>query len=148
MKICLNCSAEIAGEDWRCRRCGWAPSQADGTLLFAPQAAGANASYDPGRYEELAALESKSFWFVARNRLIGWLARRHAPAEGKYLELGCGTGFVLDMLHRAFPGWAAFATEAQPEGIRLARVVQHPSRPVIIHQPDLCRADTPCCSIQ
>lgn len=136
MRVCLACSAEIPGDTWKCRRCGWAPTQSGGICLFAPQIRGATESYDPAWYAELATLEARSFWFVARNRLIGWLAREYAPLTGKYLEIGCGTGFVLQMLHKAFPGWTAFATEAQPEGIEFAR--RRVSGDVTFFQVDAC----------
>jgi SAM-dependent methyltransferase len=121
MRICLACSAEIPDDNWLCPRCGWTPAQSGGVHLFAPQISGATEGFDPAWYAELASLESRSFWFVARNRLIRWLARRHAPRRGKYLELGCGTGFVLEMIREAFPDWRVYATEAQPEGIEFAR---------------------------
>lgn len=93
---------------------------ANGVIRFAPHISGASESYDPAWYEELAALEAGNFWFVARNRLIHWLAKRYLPASGSYLEVGCGTGFVLQMLQKTFAGWRIYATEAQPEGIAFA----------------------------
>ena len=121
MKVCLKCSEEIPTDGWRCIQCGWEPVFSDGTFQFAPEIFGATESYDPLWYEELTSLESNNFWFVARNRLIGWLAKKYCPGNANYLELGCGTGYVLQMLNRLFPGWTVFATEAQPEGISFAR---------------------------
>lgn len=92
-----------------------------GVMQFAPHISGASEGYDPVWYEELAGLEAKNFWFVARNRLIRWLAERHLPAKGSYLEVGCGTGFVLQMLHKTFSEWQVYATEVQPEGIEFAQ---------------------------
>jgi SAM-dependent methyltransferase len=49
------------------------------------------------------------------------MADRYLPATGEYLEVGCGTGFVLQMLCKVFSGWRVYATEAQPEGIEFAQ---------------------------
>lgn len=121
MRICLACATEINLPAWNCARCGWTPEHSGNLVLFAPHISGAGESYDPGWYEELASLESSNFWFVARNHLIRWLASRYFPLNGKYLEVGCGTGYVLQMLHKSFPGWTMFASEAQPEGIEFAK---------------------------
>lgn len=136
MKICLSCSGPILVDGWRCDKCGWTPAQPYGAILFAPHISGATESYDPAWYEELASLEAGNFWFGARNRLIRWLAERHLPQDGKYLEVGCGTGFVLQMLRKAFPGWQMFATEAQPEGIEFARA--RVTSDVTFFQMDAC----------
>jgi SAM-dependent methyltransferase len=136
MKICLSCSAEVLGGDWKCVKCGWSPENASDVLLFAPHIAGAGESYDPAWYQELASLESSNFWFVARNRLIQRLALRHLSLNSKYLEVGCGTGFVLRMLHKTFSNWSMFATEAQPEGIDFAKT--RVTREVKFFQMDAC----------
>lgn len=121
MKICLSCLSKIISESWYCRYCGWVPARAQEVILFAPHISGATNSYDPAWYEELAGLETNNFWFVARNRLIRWLVNSYLPINGGYLEVGCGTGFVLQMLHKTFPNWKIYATEAQPEGIEFAQ---------------------------
>lgn len=97
------------------------PPQLNGVKLLAPHILGVTESYDPAWYDELAALEAGNFWFVARNRLIRWLAQRYISRTGKYLEVGCGTGFVLQMLHSTFPRWKISATEVHLEGIEFAR---------------------------
>lgn len=121
MRLCLSCGTGLGVETWRCVECGWQPGRAGDVVLFAPHISGESEGYDPAWYDKLVELEVKNFWFVSRNRLIQWLARRHLPARGTYMEVGCGTGFVLQMLHRTFPDWRIFATEAQPEGIQFAR---------------------------
>lgn len=121
MKTCLECNSEIKGDIWICKKCHWVPESSGDITLFAPDIIGAGESYDPAWYEELATLESGNFWFVARNRLIQWLAKQYCNMHGKYLEIGCGTGFVLQMLEKTFPDWEIYATEAQTDGIGFAR---------------------------
>jgi SAM-dependent methyltransferase len=136
MKICLSCANPIFQESWRCVQCDWEPAFSQGVVQLAPHIFGATESYDPAWYEELSGLETNNFWFVARNHLIRWLAKRYLSAEGKYLEVGCGTGFVLQMLQKTFPGWQIFATEAQPEGIAFAQ--QSVTSDVSFFQMDAC----------
>src|SRR5918994_2471212 len=77
--------------------------------------------YDAALFEALAAVEADSFWFRARNRLIVSTLRRHFPAAGSLLELGCGTGFVLAALREAFPAWRLVGSELYEEGLAVAR---------------------------
>lgn len=121
MRICISCSSEISSTSWLCDKCGWFPQKTNGVELLAPQISGATDSYNPRWYEELARLEVGNFWFVVRNRLIKWLAQRFLGETGQYLEVGCGTGFVLKMLLENFPKWKIIGTEAQLEGIYFAR---------------------------
>ena len=136
MKFCLQCSCELTSNGWICPQCGWKPELSNGINLFAPEISGATESYDPVWYGELASLEINNFWFVSRNNLIRWLAKKHCPEKGTYLEVGCGTGFVLQMLHKLFPKWSVFATEAQPEGIQFAK--KRVSESVIFFQMNAC----------
>lgn len=136
MKICLSCGATVTDKDWRCEHCGRQVLSRDGIPLFAPHISGVTESYDPAWYATLAQLEEKNFWFAARNRVIRWIALQYLGAKGKYLEVGCGTGCVLRTIHKAFPGWDIFATEAQPEGIELARKRVAPG--VTFFQMDAC----------
>jgi SAM-dependent methyltransferase len=121
MKICLSCLTQIGEKSWQCLQCGWTPDIDGDVVLLAPHIYGVSEGYDPAWYEELACLEADNFWFVARNHLIHFLAKRYLPVHGNYLEVGCGTGFVLRMLQESFPDWRVCATEAQPEGIEFAR---------------------------
>lgn len=97
------------------------PTTVDGVISFSPEIVGVNESYDPAWYAQLGALEADNFWFVARNRLVKWLAKSFLPRNCHYLELGCGTGYVLQMLRNAFPKWRISASEAQTDGIIFAK---------------------------
>ena len=136
MRICLECSTEISGENWKCAKCGWEPVLKNKVHFFAPEISGATESYDPDWYDELTTLEENNFWFVARNNLISWLSKRFCPTKAKYLEVGCGTGFVLKMLEKKFPSWKIFATEVQPEGISFAK--KRASNDTTFFQMNLC----------
>jgi SAM-dependent methyltransferase len=75
-------------------------------------------------FAELAALESDSFWFRARNRLIVWSLRKYCPGFGSFLEVGCGTGYVLAGIAKAFPGARFYGSEIFSAGLAFAAARQ------------------------
>ncbi len=76
--------------------------------------------FDPEGFDALAALEHASFWFRSRNRLIVWTVRHYFPDAQRLLEIGCGTGFVLEGLRRAFPNLSLVGAELHAGGLRHA----------------------------
>lgn len=72
-------------------------------------------------FDELAAVEERSFWFRARNRLILWAVGAHAPGARDLLEVGCGSGYVLAGLRAAYPQLRLVGTELFEEGLVAAR---------------------------
>lgn len=72
-------------------------------------------------FARLAQAEADNWWFCARNRLIIWLFRKRAGHFTDFLEIGCGTGFVLAALRRAFPDARMHGTEYFDEGLDFAR---------------------------
>ncbi|MGC4037789.1 MAG: methyltransferase domain-containing protein [Chitinophagaceae bacterium] len=81
----------------------------------------ARTSFDPAHFSRLFALEARSFWFRGRSDLIEWALARYFPHARDVLEIGCGTGYVLDRLHRAFPPLNLVGTELFAEGLVYAR---------------------------
>jgi SAM-dependent methyltransferase len=81
----------------------------------------ARASYDPRHFARLFDREARSFWFRGRSDLIEWMLARYFPDARDFLEIGCGTGYVLGRLHRAFPRLALSGTEFFEEGLAFAR---------------------------
>jgi 2-polyprenyl-3-methyl-5-hydroxy-6-metoxy-1,4-benzoquinol methylase len=81
----------------------------------------ARASYDPAHFARLFALEAQSFWFRGRSDLIEWALSRYFPDARTFLEVGCGTGYVLERLHRAFPELALSGSELFEDGLAYAR---------------------------
>ena len=51
-------------------------------------------------YEQMAELDQRHWWYVARREVIAALIRREVrpPANARVLEIGCGTGHNLAML--------------------------------------------------
>jgi SAM-dependent methyltransferase len=87
---------------------------------MAPELATGGAGFKPEAFDELAALEAGNFWFRARNRLIVWALSRHFPQLSRYLEIGCGTGFVLAGVAQAYPQASLTGSEVFSVGLPYA----------------------------
>jgi len=103
MKRCLYCSTSYETVNWVCPTCGHTPTIVDELLIFAPELEQGGTGFEPKAYSELAILEDKNFWFRSRNQLIVWALKRHIPDIRRYMEIGCGTGYVLSGIAQAYP---------------------------------------------
>lgn len=120
MKACLSCGLRFEADDWRCPGCGKSPRQQDGHLSFAPDLTVTNDGFSADYFDQLAQLEAGHFWFRARNRLVCWALRRYFPQATSFLEIGCGTGFVLSGIRREFPSWRLCGSEVFHQGLSVA----------------------------
>ena len=68
----------------------------------------------------MARLEEGSFWFRARNEIIVWALNKYAPNFNSFLEIGCGTGYVLAGIARKFPGARLYGSEIFTDGLAFA----------------------------
>ncbi len=118
MKLCLSCEQTFASESWRCPVCGFAPSLSSGFPSFA-QPEGCD-GFQPEFFAELAKLEPEHFWFVGRNHLIVWALAKYFAAAKSFLEIGCGTGYVLSGVAQAFPQLRLTGSEYFSEGLPFA----------------------------
>lgn len=80
-------------------------------------------SYDPHYFEPLFDAEERHFWFVARNKVICSLARKALKGNptGQILEVGCGTGNVLQALEKEYPAEQLTGMDLFHEGLQFAR---------------------------
>lgn len=120
MKRCLRCATGFEGYDWNCPACGFAPPEVDGRPAFAPESAGGGEGFEEAYFQELAQLETGNFWFRARNRLILWALEKYFGGARNFLEIGCGTGFVLSGIAGAFPEMALSGSEISASGLNHA----------------------------
>jgi SAM-dependent methyltransferase len=72
-------------------------------------------------FAALAQAERTNPWFEARNEAIALLLARHFPGASTLLEIGCGTGFVLEHLQATFPGLELTGADAGAAGLEIAR---------------------------
>jgi SAM-dependent methyltransferase len=120
MKLCLPCAAEFDCKDVACPNCGARPALIDGFEAFAPVFAREGGGFKAGYFAELARVEAQNFWFRARNDLIAWALKKYGPDCRSFLEIGCGTGFVLSGLARAFPAMRLEGSEIFVDGLAFA----------------------------
>jgi SAM-dependent methyltransferase len=77
--------------------------------------------FDPRSFEWLVELEEDSFWFRARNRLILESLKSEFPGAESLLEIGCGTGYVLNGISAARPEIELTGADLYVEGLRHAQ---------------------------
>jgi SAM-dependent methyltransferase len=111
MKVCLQCQNLFSSADWTCPSCGYRPERLNGIEAHAPEFAHGGGGFKPEYFAELAGLEATNFWFQARNQLIIWALRTYAPNLRNFLEIGCGTGFVLSGIAKGHPEVALSGSE-------------------------------------
>lgn len=116
MKICLACRGRFDADDFCCPLCGYSPEVRDGHLAFAPEFAAIYDGFKAGFFASLAELEAGNFWFESRNRLLIWTLGRYFPNTETFLEIGCGTGFVLSGIRREFQEIKLFGSDIFSEG--------------------------------
>ncbi len=89
-----------------------------------PYASARMAGFDPRFFELLDAAEDKHFWFRARSRIAGELARQitqNLPPGHRILELGCGHGGMLRILRNVCPNATLIGMDLFAEGLRYSR---------------------------
>lgn len=121
MNRCPRCGATGGVTDAGCPACGFTPPVVEGLRRYAPELADGGPGYDPAHYAQLAGFEAGNFWFQARNRVILDALAAHAPGPGRFLEVGCGTGFVLQAVADARPDLEVSGSEVFAAGLDFAR---------------------------
>ncbi len=128
-RICSSCgTAEPIGVDkavwppgWVCAVCGHRTKVQDGVPLLAPALADGDVGMDTDLFSQLQFWEADNFWFVPRNRLILGLLSRYFPRAEAFLEIGCGTGFVLSSIADVKDWRRLVGSELHPSGLQIAR---------------------------
>jgi SAM-dependent methyltransferase len=81
----------------------------------------AEEGFNADAFHRLAGIEDGNYWFESRNRLILWALRRYFPDAQSFFEMGCGTGFVLRGVDRAYPELELAGAEVMPAGLEIAK---------------------------
>jgi len=87
MRRCLACDHSFSSNGKKCPSCLESPMVVDGFPTYAPEFALANEWFEPEFFERLFSLESRSFWFRARNKFILWAIRKYFPSAKKNWRL-------------------------------------------------------------
>ena len=117
MKICISCGYRFEGEEWQCSQCNYHPEMRGGYLFFSPQLVDTYGGFEGRFFHRLAEIEEGNYWFESRNRLLVWALKRYFPNFRNFLEIGCGTGFVLSGIHREFPNLVLYGCDMFVEGL-------------------------------
>ena len=120
MKICPQCHHHFNQENWHCPACGYTPPCLNGHLTFAPELAAESAGFEAEFFPKLAQLEAKNFWFRSRNRLIIYALKHYFPQAKNFLEIGCGTGFVLQGIEKNLSHLTCSGSEIFTAGLEFA----------------------------
>jgi SAM-dependent methyltransferase len=122
MKQCLNCTSLYNSELNQCNVCKASVTFINGFQAFAPLLAKEGGGFKVSYFQELAELEQNNFWFKARNKIILWALKKYKPNFNSYLEIGCGTGFVLSGISQTFPKAVLKGSEIFTDGLKFAAI--------------------------
>lgn len=120
MKLCITCEETFESRNWQCPRCFHEPDIIEGHIAFAPDIAHESEGFEAEYFARLANLEAGNFWFRSRNRLLIWALQQYFPKAKTFLEIGCGTGFVLTGLKEACPHLVLSGSEVFSDGLGFA----------------------------
>jgi SAM-dependent methyltransferase len=120
MKLCNECGEPVDNYGRPCPFCSYQAKKIDGHWAFAPDLAEQNEGFEADYFGRLAELEAGNFWFRSRNQLVIWALQRYFPRAESFMEIGCGTGFVLSGIHRALPKLALCGSEIFAAGLSFA----------------------------
>ena len=78
-------------------------------------------SFPVESFQGLYELEEKNWWFESRNEIIIYQISKKIVFFENFLEVGCGTGFVLKAISEKFIGKTFHGIEYSEEGLKFAR---------------------------
>lgn len=120
MRRCLHCDTSFDSGQCHCLACGQGPSEVDGFVAYAPALATGGGGFKAHYYADLARMESENFWFRARNALILWAIKKYCAPFQSFLEIGCGTAYVLSGVAAAYPAARLSGSEIFVAGLGFA----------------------------
>jgi len=117
--LCPQCGqSTIDSMDLKCNDCGLKLAEHGGIPIYAPQLLGLDKDYDPRFFQSYASIQEEHFWFRGRNRLIQFVVKKFIREKnGTFLEVGCGTGFVLKGISDLLPEWDMTGVDAKLEAL-------------------------------
>src|ERR1051325_11399783 len=120
MKLCIKCGETLEDFGRRCPACLHSLQNIDGWPAFAPELAEDSEGFEAGYFTALAKMEAGNFWFRARNHLLIWAMRQYFPQATNFMEIGCGTVYLLSGISHAFPDLRLSGSEIFSVGLTFA----------------------------
>ena len=80
-----------------------------------------SANFPVESFARLAKSESTHWWFRSRNEVVIWAIRKYVSHCVDFLEIGCGTGFVLEGISKSFQQFKLSGSEYFDEGLLFAK---------------------------
>lgn len=117
-----SCKHSFCLPSWECANCKEMPLKIDELFSVVPAGRLTQDGFEAHFFEELAKSEERSFWFLARNKLINWAIKKYADRSRDFLEIGCGTGFVLKSISENFENMNIYGSELFHEGLGFAKL--------------------------
>jgi len=72
-------------------------------------------------FDQLAEKEADNWWFRSRNRILLWVLKKYVGKFNNFLEIGCGTGFVIQAVQEHYPQAVLHGSDYYEEGLAHAR---------------------------
>ena len=72
-------------------------------------------------FDSLVKVESGNWWFRSRNRILLWVLKKYVGKFANFLEVGCGTGFVIQAVQEHNPKAVLCGSDYFEEGLVHAR---------------------------
>ena len=69
-------------------------------------------------YKEMLQMEGYYWWYVGKRKLVFSLLQKFSYTKGRVLDVGCGTGFLLNELRKR--GYSAFGLENERKALDLS----------------------------
>lgn len=105
-----------------CPSCGWQPVLVEGFPAYAPALAHSGVGYHPEFFDVLESNEDKTyFWFEQRAALILESLRKYQPNLERWLEIGFGTGYLLNKVAHSYPNTAMYGSDVFIAGLKRSR---------------------------
>ena len=77
--------------------------------------------FPPSSFDHLVDVESGHWWFRSRNRILLWVLKKRVARINSFLEIGCGTGFVIQAIQEHYPQTVLCGSDYFEEGLVHAR---------------------------
>jgi len=78
-------------------------------------------SYPESQYEQILSKEDRYWWFVGRRNIIVNTLKSHIQHGARFIDIGCGTGYILLGLSRMKIGALLFGIDMHESAIQIAK---------------------------